>query len=126
MTGFRPDVVGLSVRNIDNNDMRNPVFFLEELPNIVDAVRTGTGAPIILGGAALGVMPEEILRLVHVCGGVVGDGETVFPLLLDRIAQGGASRSTRCRLYRKWDLSQESRRLRGFRPSVRHRTIIAG
>jgi radical SAM superfamily enzyme YgiQ (UPF0313 family) len=88
--GFQPDVVGISVRNIDNNDMRNPVFFLENLRNIVDAIRTGTGAPIFLGGAAMGVMPEEILRLVDVSGCVIGDGETIFPLLVDRISRGGS------------------------------------
>jgi radical SAM superfamily enzyme YgiQ (UPF0313 family) len=89
VTGFRPDLVGLSVRNIDNNDMRNTVFFLDDLRKIVDAIRTGTRAPIFLGGAAMGVMPEEILRLADVSGGVAGDGETVFPLLLDRISRGG-------------------------------------
>jgi radical SAM superfamily enzyme YgiQ (UPF0313 family) len=90
--GFRPDVVGLSVRNIDNNDMRNPVFFLDDLRKIVDSIRAGSSAPILLGGAALGVMPEEILRLGGVSGGVIGDGETVFPFLLDRIARGGEIR----------------------------------
>ena len=89
VTGFQPDVVGLSVRNIDNNDMRNTVFFLDDLRKIVGAVRAGTRAPIFLGGAALGVMPEEILRLADVSGGVTGDGETIFPLLLDRISRGG-------------------------------------
>jgi radical SAM superfamily enzyme YgiQ (UPF0313 family) len=87
--GFQPDLVGLSVRNIDNNDMRNTVFFLDDLRKIVDAIRTGTRAPIFLGGAALGVMPEEILRLAGVSGGVPGDGEAVFPLLLDRISRDG-------------------------------------
>ena len=89
VTGFHPDAVGISVRNIDNNDMRNTVFFLDDLRDILDAIRTRTGAPILLGGAALGVMPEEILRLGDVSGGVIGDGETIFPLLLDRISQGG-------------------------------------
>src|ERR1700674_5225820 len=45
--GVHPDVVGLSVRNIDNNDMRSPVFFLNDLQSIVHAIRTGTSAPII-------------------------------------------------------------------------------
>jgi len=86
---FQPDVVGISVRNIDNNDMRDTVFFLDNLRTIVDSIRTRTGAPIFLGGAALGVMPEEILRLGDVSGCVIGDGETIFPLLVDRISQGG-------------------------------------
>ena len=89
VTGFQPDLVGISVRNIDNNDMRNTVFFLHDLRKIVDAVRAGTGAPIFLGGAAMGVMPEEILRLGDVSGCVIGDGETIFPSLADCISRGG-------------------------------------
>jgi radical SAM superfamily enzyme YgiQ (UPF0313 family) len=84
----QPDLVGLSVRNIDNNDMRDTVFFLNDLTRIVNLIRSGTGAPIILGGAALGVMPEQILRLTSVAYAVVGNGEMVFPLLLERISSG--------------------------------------
>jgi radical SAM superfamily enzyme YgiQ (UPF0313 family) len=85
---LRPDAVGLSIRNIDNNDMRDPVFYLDDLPLMVNTIRGLTGAPIILGGAALGVMPEEILRLADVSCGVVGDGEAVMPRLLGRVAEG--------------------------------------
>lgn len=90
VSAFMPDVVGLSVRNIDNVDMREPVFFLADLQDIVNTIRSRTSAPIILGGAALGVMPEQILRLVPDTIAVVGDGEIVFPLLLDQISRGEA------------------------------------
>ncbi len=88
LTHWNPDVVGLSVRNIDNNDMRGTVFFLNELTSVVDVIRKRTSAPIIMGGAALGVMPEQILRLAPDTFAVVGDGEMVFPRLLDRISRG--------------------------------------
>ncbi len=84
---WKPDVVALSVRNIDNNDMRGTVFFLDDLQSIVNTIRSRTCAPIILGGAALGVMPEQILRLASATCAVVGDGEMVFPQLLDRISR---------------------------------------
>ena len=87
VTAFQPDVVGLSVRNIDNVDMRDPVFFLDDLQGIVNTIRSRTSAPIILGGGALGVMPEQILRLVPDTCAVVGDGEMVFPQVLDRISR---------------------------------------
>ncbi|BCR04335.1 B12-binding domain-containing radical SAM protein [Desulfuromonas versatilis] len=87
---FRPEAVGLSVRNIDNNDMGDPVFYLDELRRIVSTIRGCCEAPIILGGAALGVMPEAMLRLVPATCAVVGDGETVFPELLGRLARGEA------------------------------------
>lgn len=87
LTQYNPDIVGLSVRNIDNNDMRGTVFFLEDLQRFVDVIRTRTNVPIILGGAALGVMPEQMLRLVPALCAVAGDGEVVFPQLLERIAR---------------------------------------
>lgn len=86
VNGFKPDVVGLSVRNIDNVDMRDPVYFLDDLLSVVNLIRSRTTVPIILGGAALGVMPEQILRLAPVTCAVVGDGEVVFPLLLERLS----------------------------------------
>lgn len=89
VAAFMPDVIGLSIRNIDNVDMREPEFFLDDLQGIVDTIRSRSSAPIILGGAALGVMPEQILRLVPDAIAVVGDGEIVFPLLLDQISRGG-------------------------------------
>jgi radical SAM superfamily enzyme YgiQ (UPF0313 family) len=84
---WKPDVVGLSVRNIDNNDMKEPVYFLKDLHSLVNVIRERTGAPIVLGGAALGVMPEEILRLGNISCGVMGDGDSVFPILLERISK---------------------------------------
>ena len=87
LTGFQPDVVGISIRNIDNADMRDPVYFLEDLQAIMQVIRARTRAPVVLGGAALGVMPEQILRLVPDAIAIIGDGEAVFPRLLDRIAR---------------------------------------
>lgn len=83
----KPDLIGLSVRNIDNNDMQGTLFFLSELVSIVEVIRARTDVPIILGGAALGVMPEQILRLVPATCAVVGDGEMVFPQLLERFSR---------------------------------------
>ena len=84
----RFDVVGLSVRNIDNNDMRSPRFFLEGLPDIVCDIRKLSGAKIVVGGAAIGVMPEEILRFSGADYAVLGDGEKVMPELLSRMESG--------------------------------------
>src|SRR5512139_3437134 len=84
----RPDVVGVSIRNIDNNDLHAPVYFLRELRSLLAAVRSGTDAPIVLGGAAAGVMPEQLLRLTEASCCALGDAETVFPPLLERLSRG--------------------------------------
>ncbi len=88
LIGRGADVVGLSVRNIDNNDMRTPAFFAGELGPLVETVRKWTDAAVVLGGAAVGVMPEELLRHTGAECAVPGDGEAVFPELLQNIARG--------------------------------------
>ena len=90
----RPDVVALSVRNIDNNDMQSPLFFIADLPAMVRAIRSKTDAPVILGGAAVSVMPEEILRLTGADYAVLGNGETVFPELLRNLGDSDGLRRT--------------------------------
>ncbi len=76
------DVIGLSIRNIDNNDIQRTAFFLKELQPVLRIVRTFSDAPIVLGGAALGVMPEEILRYAGSSYAVVGEGDRTFISLL--------------------------------------------
>jgi radical SAM superfamily enzyme YgiQ (UPF0313 family) len=84
----RFDIVGLSIRNIDNNDMRSPVFFINKVPDLVRIIREISGACIVIGGAAVGVMPEEILRFTGADYAVTGDGEFVVPEFLNRIEKG--------------------------------------
>jgi len=88
LAGTAPDVVGLSVRNIDNNDMHSPVTFFEDLPALVAAVRRRTAAPVVLGGSAVGIMPAALLRVSGASWAVIGDGEAVFPRFLDALARG--------------------------------------
>ena len=74
-----PDFIGLSVRNIDNNDMQNPVPFFKDLKPLMDTIRSKTPAPVVLGGAAVSVMPEELLRYTGANWAVLGDGEVSSP-----------------------------------------------
>jgi len=82
---FQPDAVGLSIRNIDNQDMRNPVFFLSDHLDIVSAIREYSIAPIILGGAGFNIHPAGCLRFLDADLGIYGEGEGSFTKLLDAI-----------------------------------------
>lgn len=84
----KPDFIGLSVRNIDNNDMQHPVAFFKDLKPLMDTIRNKTPAPVVLGGAAVSVMPEELLRYTGADWAVLGDGEVVFSKLLSALSQG--------------------------------------
>jgi radical SAM superfamily enzyme YgiQ (UPF0313 family) len=85
---LQPEVIGISVRNIDNNDMKHPVAFYTQLEPLMDTIRRKTSAPVVLGGAAVGLMPREYLSVTRATCAVAGNGETVFPRLLNAFRRG--------------------------------------
>jgi hypothetical protein len=85
---WRPEVVGLSIRNIDTNDAHNPIVLADEAAELAQTIRRHSCATLVLGGAALGVMPGQLLRRTGAQWAVVSDGDVVFPQLLDALSQG--------------------------------------
>jgi radical SAM superfamily enzyme YgiQ (UPF0313 family) len=75
IAGFRPDFVGLSLRNIDNASYPCTRHYTEGYREIANTVRRYSRAPLLLGGPAFSIFPEELMRLLAADGGVVGDGE---------------------------------------------------
>jgi radical SAM superfamily enzyme YgiQ (UPF0313 family) len=84
---FCPDVIGISVRNIDDQNMQNPRFLLDETRTVIETCRATSSAPIVLGGAGYSLFPDAVLAYLRADYGVVGDGEEVFPALLDCLAR---------------------------------------
>jgi radical SAM superfamily enzyme YgiQ (UPF0313 family) len=85
---FRPNLIGISVRNIDDQNMPHPQFLLAPVREIIASCRSLSAAPIILGGAGYSIFPESALRYLGADMGIQGEGEVVFPLLVDRIGKG--------------------------------------
>jgi radical SAM superfamily enzyme YgiQ (UPF0313 family) len=83
--GFRPDIIGLSVRNIDDQNMENPRFLLGSVKDVVAVCRSLSEAPIVLGGAGYSIFPESALSFLDADMGIQGEGEVVFPELIDRM-----------------------------------------
>jgi radical SAM superfamily enzyme YgiQ (UPF0313 family) len=86
---FRPDAIGVSVRNIDDQNRRNPRFLLDPLKEIVTRWRTLSGARIVLGGAGYSIFPRSVLSFLGADMGIQGEGEVIFPELIDRLEKGG-------------------------------------
>lgn len=82
LNAFKPDVIGISVRNIDNNDMRFPVLFAEELQPVMQAIRRNSHASVVLGGSAVSIMPEAFLRYTGASFAISGHCAS-FPKLLE-------------------------------------------
>ena len=90
----RPDVVGISLRNLDSSSYPQNTSYIDDYRQLVDAVRDLTSAPIVLGGAGFTVMPETIMEYLGADVGVVGEGEMAFPWILERLARGETISST--------------------------------
>ena len=82
---FSPEVVGLSVRNIDDQNMDSPRFLLEPIREIVSECRRLSGAPVVLGGAGYSIFPQSALAYLDADMGIQGEGEAAFPALLERL-----------------------------------------
>ncbi|MFH1765700.1 MAG: radical SAM protein [Gemmatimonadota bacterium] len=78
----RPDCIGISVRNIDDQNFENPNFLLKKVKEVVTACREMSGAPIVLGGAGYSMFPESALAWLDAEIGIRGEGEVAFPALL--------------------------------------------
>jgi len=82
---FRPEVIGISVRNVDDQNMASPKFLLTAARDVVATCRRLSGAPIVVGGPGYSMFPESALRFLQADMGIRGEGETVFPELLERL-----------------------------------------
>jgi radical SAM superfamily enzyme YgiQ (UPF0313 family) len=77
-----PDVIGISVRNVDDQCMESPRFLLPQVSGVVAACRACSAAPLVLGGAGYSIFPAAALSYFGADLGVAGEGEVVFPQLL--------------------------------------------
>jgi radical SAM superfamily enzyme YgiQ (UPF0313 family) len=83
---MNPDYIGISIRNIDNVVMGRQVFYLPDIiKNYIKLVQSNTNATLILGGSGFSLFAEEILSATGVKYGIVGEGESAFPELLDSL-----------------------------------------
>lgn len=81
---FKPDYIGISIRNIDDINIINPVFYADTiLNNFIKPLKKVSSAPIILGGSGFSIFPFELMKLYNADYGVVGEGEEIFPMLLN-------------------------------------------
>ena len=88
-TTFRPDIIGVSVRNIDNSDAIALRHYTPEARAVLQALRSAApSAKIIAGGAAFGVAPEALFRDLGVDYAVAGDGERASVALVDALISG--------------------------------------
>jgi len=82
---FDPQVIGLSIRNIDNVNMLHPISYLPAIRQMTQDIRGITPVPLVVGGSGASLMPEQVLKFMAADYIIVSDGEESFVQLLAAI-----------------------------------------
>jgi len=87
MNGFQPDIVGISLRNIDTTMRRDPFVHYRTLaPMVRLIISISPGVRIIVGGAAFSLYAREIMRRIgEIDFGIYLEGEETIVELLENI-----------------------------------------
>jgi len=85
---FAPRLVGISLRNIDNENSLGEEWYLDDLRQIVGRIRAISDAPVVLGGAGFTIMPDAILAHTGADFGIAGEGERLIVELCATLARG--------------------------------------
>ncbi len=83
-----PELVGISIRNVDNVNAAHEQRYIENVRRIVQGVKAETDVPVMLGGSGFSVMPEEVLERVGADYGIVGEGEALLCDFIRKLETG--------------------------------------
>jgi radical SAM superfamily enzyme YgiQ (UPF0313 family) len=83
---FKPDIIGISIRNIDDTGGYKVHFLLEDVKNdVIDHCKKKFGGPIVIGGPSVGISGREMLDYFDLEYAIRGDGEAVMTDFVKRI-----------------------------------------
>lgn len=83
-----PDLIAISMRNIQNNDYTGLPDNLAYYERLVSLCKRESRAPVVLGGAGFSVMPRELMERLGADFGIAGEGERAFPQLIEALESG--------------------------------------
>lgn len=84
---FDPQVVGISVRNIDTVIPQHLSCHLGDVEELISRIRSSGKRTIVLGGPAISVLKSRSLERLDADYAIVGEGEDSFPRLLGALEQ---------------------------------------
>ncbi len=85
---FQPDLVGISLRNLDNSSYMDPQWALPSTKEVIDRIRSVSKATIVCGGPAFSLLPRECFNYLEPDLGIAGDGGETFSQLADCLESG--------------------------------------
>ncbi len=87
VAGFSPELVGVSIRNIDDVISTSGKCYTGAASEITKTVKETTSAPVAMGGSGFSLLPREILEASEADYGIIGEGETAFSELAEKLSE---------------------------------------
>jgi radical SAM superfamily enzyme YgiQ (UPF0313 family) len=96
-----PDLVGISLRNIDDVLIRKKETFFDNLTSLCSMLRQELQCPIVLGGSGFSIFPRELFELSGADFGIAGEGESGLLALITALENGTDYQSIPGLLFRR-------------------------
>jgi len=88
---FQPELVGISLRNLDNGSYVDPQSALPLTKDVIHTIRGCCDAVIACGGPAFSTLPQECFKYLEPDLGLAGDAAETFAELADLLQSKGVS-----------------------------------
>jgi radical SAM superfamily enzyme YgiQ (UPF0313 family) len=85
LTRVQPNIIALSLRNVDNVSYPNYASYLPFYYQVVQTIRRQSRCPVIIGGSGFALMPEAIMEYLGADFGIIGEGELALEKLIHDI-----------------------------------------
>lgn len=85
VAAFTPDIVGVTVRNVDSVLYQTNEFFLDEIRDIIGYLKSRYALRVVIGGTGISADPEGIREYLNADYAVAGPGEDAVNELLEVI-----------------------------------------
>ncbi len=78
LSGWGADLIGLSLRNLDNLTYPTSISYIPEAGEVISLCRKYSGAKVVIGGSGFSLAPGELLKVLDVDYGIMGEGENAI------------------------------------------------
>ena len=85
---FQPDLIGISLRNLDNLTYPTSVSYLKGVEEVIGICRQYGSSRLVIGGSGFSLAPREVLQHLDVDFGIVGEGEGALLELVRSLEKG--------------------------------------
>jgi len=82
LSNVKFDVIGVSLRNVDDTNIYKKNSFIDGYEQIVSAIRSASSAKVVIGGPGFSIFPEQIFETLQPDFGIKGEGEESFLQLI--------------------------------------------